>query len=400
MTELRQDLASLQIDRDAPARRRARWPFILGLVILLGGAAAFALRDRLAPRGIEVETVRAAFAPVSGPASGTAILSASGYVVPRRKAVVSSKIQGRLAVLKVEEGSRVREGEVIARLESADFVAQVQRARATVQRAEADLAESRRLLRLSENLVRDKIVSQDQVDAARSRVTIGEAALEQARADLALSEALYQNTQIRAPFTGTVLKKMAEVGESVAPIPPGVNISSSSGAIVALADLDTLEVEADVGESNVAKLAPEQPAEVAVEAFPDRRYKAVLRQIIPTADRTKATVQVKVTILDRDDKLKPEMSARIVFLAKEAAATASAAPPAPFIMVPEETVVSRDGASVVFEVQEGRARARTVVAGVARGGQVVVREGLAGSETLVAHPPETLRDGDRVRVKG
>ena len=304
MTELRQDLASLRIDREAPARRRPRWPIVLVLAFVIGGAAFFALRDRLAPQGIVVETVRAAIAPVAGPASGTAILSASGYVVPRRKAVVSSKIQGRLADLRVEEGSRVREGEVIARLESADFVAQVQRARATVQRAEADLAENRRLLRLSENLVRDKIVSEDQVDAARSRVTIGEAALEQARADQALSEALFQNTQIRAPFSGTVLKKMAEVGESVAPIPPGVNISSSSGAIVALADLETLEVEADVGESNVAKLGPDQPAEVAVEAFPDRRYKAVLRQIIPTADRTKATVQVKVTILDRDDKLK------------------------------------------------------------------------------------------------
>jgi len=399
MTELRQDLASLRIDREAPARRRPRWPIVLVLAFVIGGAAFFALRDRLAPQGIVVETVRAAIAPVAGPASGTAILSASGYVVPRRKAVVSSKIQGRLADLRVEEGSRVREGEVIARLESADFVAQVQRARATVQRAEADLAENRRLLRLSENLVRDKIVSEDQVDAARSRVTIGEAALEQARADQALSEALFQNTQIRAPFSGTVLKKMAEVGESVAPIPPGVNISSSSGAIVALADLETLEVEADVGESNVAKLGPDQPAEVAVEAFPDRRYKAVLRQIIPTADRTKATVQVKVTILDRDDKLKPEMSARIVFLAKQAAVVASAAPPAPFIMVPEGAVVSRDGASVVFEVEEGRARARTVVAGVARDGQVVVREGLAGAETLIARPPETLRDGDRVRVR-
>ena len=116
---------------------------------------------------------------------------------------------------------------------------------------------------------------------------------------------------IRAPFAGVVVKKMAEVGESVAPIPPGVNISTASGAIVALADLATLEVEADVGEANVAKLRSGQPAEVTVEAFPDRRYKAVLRQVIPTADRTKATVLVKVTILDKDKDLKPEMSAKV-----------------------------------------------------------------------------------------
>src|SRR6185503_2030686 len=207
--------------------------------------------------------------------------------------------------------------------------AQVQRSRAALQRAEADRAETERQLRVSESLGKDALVAQDAIDAARSRVTIAEAAVKQADADVAWAQAQYQNTQIRAPFTGTVVKKMAEVGESVAPIPPGVNISTSSGAIVALADLDTLEVEADVSESNVARLGPEQPAEVTVEAFPDRTYKAVLRQIIPTADRTKATVQVKVTILDKDADLKPEMSAKVTFLEKEkpAAADASAPPP-------------------------------------------------------------------------
>ena len=154
----------------------------------------------------------------------------------------------------------------------------------------------------------------DQKDAAASRVKIAEAALAQAKADLSFVEAQLQNTVIRAPFAGVVVKKMAEVGESVAPIPPGVNLSTSSGAIVALADLATLEVEADVAESNVAKIGGGQPAEVTVEAIPDRRYKAVLRQVIPTADRTKATVMVKVTILDKDKDLKPEMSAKVTFL--------------------------------------------------------------------------------------
>ena len=141
---------------------------------------------------------------------------------------------------------------------------------------------------------------------------------------------------------------MAEVGESVAPIPPGVNISTSSGAIVALADLATLEVEADVAEANVAKVANGQPAEVTVEAIPDRRYKAVLRQVIPTADRTKATVQVKVTILDKDKDLKPEMSAKVTFLEPEKEEAAPAATAAPVVLVPRESVVTRDGKPTVF----------------------------------------------------
>ncbi len=273
------------------------------------------------------------------------------------------------------------------------------RARAALQHAEADLAENQRQLRLSERLARDQVVSDDTVEANRSRVRLAEAALSQAKADLSYAEATFQFTQIRAPFTGVVVKKMAEVGESVAPIPPGVNISTASGAIVALADLDTLEVEADVSESNVAKLSANQPAEVTVEAFPDRRYKAVLRQVIPTADRTKATVQVKVTILDKDKDLKPEMSAKATFLEPTKPKTAAEAAEA-VITVPKEAVASRDGKTLVFEVQDGKVRAKAVVVGLERSGQVVVREGLAGGETLVARPPEAMKDGDAVRVKG
>ena len=174
------------------------------------------------------------------------------------------------------------------------------------------------------------------VGQADADVTRMEAARTQALADQRFAEAQLANTVIRAPFTGVVVKKMAEVGESVAPIPPGVNLSTSSGAIVALADLDTLEVEVDVAEANVAKLSPSQPAEVTVEAFPEKQYKAELRQISPTADRTKATVTVKVTILDRDPNLKPEMSAKATFLERTPSPGATergacaAADPGPF----------------------------------------------------------------------
>ena len=402
MTDLKGDLASLKIDRAAPARSPWRWPLFFFVPIVLVLAALYALRVRQALAAPEVATVRAAVTRGGNEAAaGSPVLTASGYVVARRKAVVSSKIQGRLAVLKVEEGSRVREGEIFARLESTDYEASVRRAEAAVQRAEADLAENRRQLALSERLFQEKVVSDDTVEAARSRVRMAEAQLAQDKADLSFSQASLANTQIRAPFTGVVVKKMAEVGESVAPIPPGVNISTASGAIVALADLDTLEVEADVAEANVAKLGPNQPAEATVEAFPDRRYKAILRQIIPTADRTKATVQVKVTILDKDKDLKPEMSAKVTFLEPEKEAKrATNEPPPAVVTVPKDVVATREGKAVVFEIREGKAVARPVVTGVERQGQVVVREGLAGGETLVAKPPEGLKDGDTVRVKG
>jgi RND family efflux transporter MFP subunit len=399
VSDLKGDLASLKIDRDRPARSPWRWPLLLFVPVVLALAVLYGLKARQALAALEVETVTPSVSASRQVSAGTPILTASGYVVARRKAVVSAKIQGRLAELRVEEGSRVRREEVIARLESTDYEAQVELNRASVQRAEADLAEAERQARLAESLAQNEVLARDQLDAARSRVQIAQAALRQAQAQLGWADAQYQNTLIRAPFTGTVVKKMAEVGESVAPIPPGVNISTSSGAIVALADLDTLEVEADVSESNVAKLGADQPAQVSVEAFPDRSYEAVLRQVIPTADRTKATVQVKVTILDKDEDLKPEMSAKVTFLEperKEASATAASAP---VVSVPGQAVVARDGKQVVFEVREGRAVQRPVVTGPERQGDVVVTEGLGGSETLVARPPETLRDGDSVRVK-
>jgi len=403
VTDLKGDLASLKIDRDQPGRSPWRWPLILFTPALLGLLALYGLRARQAFAAVEVDTVKAALQKRDPAApAGAPILTASGYVVARRKAVVSAKIQGRLAELRVEEGSRVQSGEIIARLESSDNEAQVVRAKAAVQRAEADLEENRRQARLADKLANENVLSKDQSDAASSRVRIAEAALRQAEAEVTLYQALLQNTLIRAPFTGVVVKKMAEVGESVAPIPPGVNISTASGAIVALADLDTLEVEADVSESNVAKLGSNQPAEVTVEAFPERKYKAILRQIIPTADRTKATVQVKVTILDKDKDLKPEMSAKVTFLelAQKRSDTAAPVEERPTVQVPKTAVLNRDGRSLVFEVREGKARSRAIVVGVERSGQVIVKEGLAGGETLVSNPPETLKDGDAVKVKG
>jgi RND family efflux transporter MFP subunit len=422
VSELKQSLEALRLRDQAPRRSRWRWLVVPAALALLAVAGLMFGRTS----AIEVETVRAATQAPARTQAGTPMLTASGYVVARRRAVVSAKIQGRLAELRVEEGSRVREGDVLARLESADFEANLVRARARVESvrlqieafaarirsAEVTLAEARRQAGVAERLWAEKVGSADERDATRSRVAVGEAALAQAQADHAqarselaqadadvrLNQALLDNTVIRAPFTGTVVKKMAEVGESVAPIPPGVNISTASGAIVALADLDTLEVEVDVAESNVAKLGADQPAEVVVEAFPEKRYKAVLRQVIPTADRTRATVMVKVTILDKDPNLKPEMSARTTFL--EHASATEAAPTGPVVIVPATAVVTRDGVAQVFEVApDNTVRARRVAVSAPQQGQVVVKEGLSGGELLVRRPPEGLADGAPVRAK-
>jgi RND family efflux transporter MFP subunit len=399
VTDLKGELSSLKIDRES--RRRSPWrrsilllvPAVLVLLLL------YVLRWRQAASALEVRVVQASLSGAGATSGSGQILTASGYVVARRKAVVSAKIQGRLADLRVEEGSRVEQGEVIARLEGQDYQAQVERQRAQVQRSEADLAEYQRQLRLAEELTQDDVLAKDQYEAAQSRVRIAEASLRQAQAELALAQAQLENTLIRAPFAGVVVKKMAEVGESVAPIPPGVNISTSSGAIVALADLDTLEVEADVSESNVAKLRADQPAEVTVEAFPDRRYRAVVRQIIPTADRTRATVMVKVTILEKDKDLKPEMSARVTFLEMEGEGEPSTGEDrTQQVTVPVEALATREGETVVFLVRDGRAVQRVVVKGLERQGQVAIKQGLAGGETLVASPPEALRDGSVVKV--
>jgi RND family efflux transporter MFP subunit len=228
VADLQGDLKSLRIDRDAPRRGRRRWPFFLLLPALVVIAAVWFFRIQGSLAATEVSVVQAAVAAPGTTAPGASLLTASGYVVARRQAVISSKIQGRLSELHVEEGSRVAANEIIARLEDADFVAVVRQGEAGVARAKAEVAEQRRQHELALDLANKNLVSTDEADAAQSRVRIAEAGVLQADATLQLARAQLENTVIRSPFAGVVVKKMAEVGESVAPIPPGVNISTSS----------------------------------------------------------------------------------------------------------------------------------------------------------------------------
>ncbi len=404
MQDLKDDLASLRIDRETPRRGRWRWLVIL---LLLGVAAAAGVfyfaraRAALSSLGaLEVETVQASVQSSSGPNAGTPILTASGYLVARKQSVVSSRIQGRITQLLVEEGSVVKEGDVLATLDNADILAAIAKVKADIEYSKADLAEAQRQERLQEGLYKERVTSQDALDAAKAKVALAQAAIEQNKANLLVQQANLDFTTVRAPFAGVVVKKMTEAGESVAPIPPGVNISTSSGAIVAIADMNSLEAEVDVNESNVAQLQSGQAAEITVQAIPNHTYKGVLRQVIPTADRTKATVTVKVSIVDKDKYLKPEMSCNVTFLEPQKGTEKKNSAPQRIVTIPKDAVTTRDGKPVVFQIEDNKVHLLPITTGADLHGQVIVKSGMTGSETVVSNPPQKLRDGDSVKVKG
>ncbi len=403
MRDLKDELASLRIDREpAKPRRWGLWIFVVLLLLAVSAAGMYVVQNKsklTSFTATEVEPVQASVQTTSGPSAGTPILTASGYLVARHQSVISSKIQGRLSGLYVEEGSYVKQGEVIARLEDSDYKASIAKAKADIEYAKANLAEMQRQAKLQQNLYKEKVVSQDALDSADSRVRIAQATLEQNEAALQMQETLLEFTEIRAPFDGVVVKKMTEVGESVAPIPPGVNISTSSGAIVAVADMNSLEAEVDVNEANVGQLFQGYPADITVQAIPDHVYKGVLRQVIPTADRTKATVTVKVSIVDKDKLIKPEMSCNVTFIEPTKKSAGKDSAPVRIVTIPKDAVTTRDGKQVVFVIENNRAREVAVVTGNELKGQIIVKSGLAGSESLVNNPPQKVVDGSAVKIK-
>src|SRR5919197_100880 len=351
------DLAGLRINRSTesagavPPRRTGRWlalgvpaavVVVLGVVLLTGGGAlGSALPVHLTP------------ATMISPARAGALLVASGYVVAQRKAAVASKGTGRLVYLGVVEGDRVRAGQVIARIEDADVRAQVAEVR--FERVKASIA-----------------VAQATLQAA----------------DVAL-----ENTVIRAPFDGTVLTKNADVGEVVAPLAAS---AFSKSAVVTLADLSSLQVEADVAESNLEGIALGQPCEIVLDAYPDVRYPGSVAKIVPTADLAKATVQVKVAFRSYDARVLPEMSAKVHFLPR---ASRLAADTQPILVVPSTAVAERNGRSVVFVVEQGRAAEVPVVTGRQLGSSVAIRQGLRPGVAVVDSVGARLRGGVKVTVQ-
>jgi RND family efflux transporter MFP subunit len=348
-----------------------------------------------------------------GGTAGTSV-TANGYVVARTRAAVSSKVPGRLAYLGVSEGSYVERGRVIARLENADYEAQVAQAEANVMSSRARLVEAQgdheQLEREAQRLrgIRARnanLLSPQEVDAAESRAASANARVRSAVAGVAAAEAgvnfarvTLGNTEIRAPFTGTVLRKEAEVGEIVA---PSVGGGLTRGAVVTMADLTSLEVDVDVNEAYIARIRTGQLARITLDAYPDTSFAGRVRQVVPTADRQRATVQVKVSITDRDPRILPEMGARVDFLEPEAPASPTAAPNAPRplrIRVPIAVVREAGGQSIVWLVRDGTLESRVVVAGPASGGFREIRSGLSGGELLLAGGVDAPRNGMRVKV--
>jgi len=407
------DLSKLRINRDdpPPAVKRA-----LGRVLWLTGAAALiiAVVVIVARGGSAVPAQVVTVTPSGGEGTanrgggGAVAVVANGYVVARTKAAVSAKIPGRLAQLNVSEGSNVQKGDILARLDNADYAAAVGQAEAGLASAKATLIEAqsdRDQMQRDYVRVRDihaqnpNLVSPQDVENADSRARQAEARfgaqsarVDAAAAALRVAQANLENTYIRAPFSGTVLRKEAEVGEVVA---PSVGGGLTRGAVVTMADLATLEVEVDVNEAYIARVQNGQQARITLDAYPDTAFRGAVRQIIPTADRQRATVQVKVSILDRDGRILTEMGAKVEFLG---AASSQQATARPRVIVPADAVRSENGRDVVWIVRDGRLQRRDVDAGPVSGNFREIRSGLSGGEQLLVGGIETPKEGQRVKV--
>ena len=396
------DLSKLKISRDAkPAqavsRRRRRTWLIVAFVLAIGAIAA-TVRIQTAPVTVETAAIATAY-----PSQSFAVLNATGYVVAQRKAAVASKATGRLEWLGVREGSRVKRGEVLARLENRDVTAAMEQAAANIKLAKANLEqgqselnEAERNFNRSRDLLAKNFVSQAAHDTALSRLEKAKAAITGYQASIGVAEANYraaqvgvEQTLIRAPFEGVVLTKNANVGDVITPFSSALG---SQAAVVTMADMSTLEVEADVSESNLAKIKTEQPCEIQLDALPDVRFRGRLLRMVPTVDRTKATVMAKIRFEDLDARILPEMSAKVSFLSQEMPESQRSAR----VVVQPAAVVERDGKNVVFVVKDNRARQTAIDTGGKIGDLVEVRSGPHPGDKVVLRPTDKVHDGTRI----
>ena len=445
------DLQGLRIDRSArgggegePSPWAKRYIIVgIAVIVLLG---VFALAYRMLSGDVpEVETKHAA---AESSDAGSVVLSASGYIVAHHKINVNSKVTGRVKWIGVEKGDKVKEGQVLVRLEDDEFRAQYQQAHGAadnaraylqqlqngsrpeeVQQAEHNLDEARATLAndkitldRTRDLTNQGVLSRQALDDATARfeadqqranslekgvqlAKIGPRAEEIARARGAATQAegqeayaksLLEATLIRAPVTGTILERTAEKGELVTSQFASQAEGGPQGEVVALADLNDLQVELDIAQDDFAKLSPKQKGTVTVDAFPDRKYEGIIAEISPEANRQKATVQVKVQITNPDEFLRPEMNSTVKFAANEDK-KANSGPSG--VLVPSASVKDRDGKKVVFLAFHGKALQREVKILSPRSGGYLV-QGLTGGEDVITTAPASLKDGDKIKIKG
>ena len=402
----KEDLSQLKISRSekdpVTYRRSNRKKIIWALLILLllGFVGLGYTRGYLRPsQEVSVTTVSLVY-----PSQPNTLLNASGYVVAQRKAAVASKGTGRLETLAVEEGSRVTKGQILARLENADLQAQAAQAQANLNAAQANLNQIRAgvtndRLRFERfrKLIQAQAVSQSDFDAAEAKIQQSLAAEAAALSQIKAAEAALQAvrvgleyTLIRAPFDGVILTKNADIGEVVAPFGSSVN---AKAAVVTMADMESLIVEADVSEINLEKVKAGQPCEITLDAFPEERFPGQVHMVVPTADRSKATVQTKVKFLKKDDRVLPEMSAKVAFLSRPIARDEKAK-----LGVNPSAVISKNGRAFVFQLKGDQVQEVFVDKGPPLGDLVQVTRGLQAGDKVVLNPPKGLKNGSRVKI--
>ncbi|HYO26300.1 MAG TPA: efflux RND transporter periplasmic adaptor subunit [Lacipirellulaceae bacterium] len=406
------ELSALKIDRSrqrgASMGVKLLWlAVLLALVAALGGGLYWALYDRLFP--LPVVTVDSVRVMTLGQARTEH--TATGYLESRWQAAVGAKVPGRIAQIPVEEGDVVQAGDVLAELEHSDLDAMLASRRVAVISAEAQLAEAEfnlaqalRTLNRERELNRRGVgtdaaleLAETAYNAAQAVLNARVAAVDAAKCAVLEGEEAVKNMFIYAPFAGTVVTKDAEKGESI--MPGGMGASSGRGSVITLAKLDELEVDTDVKEDYLGMLRKGQPAQIAVDAVTDRRYKGRLREIIPMGDRTRGIVKVKVSVLDPDERLFPELSATVHFLPDERNAGDSEADQQKGTFIPAAAIQGTGEDQYAWVVENGRVRKATVEsAGEPDDGLVPVAGGLQGGDQVVTNPPADLKENDEVRI--
>lgn len=393
MSEKEMDLSSLKIDRAQRKNPETRGKYIkTGIIVLLFAAIAYTLFYFFGDIFDPPLEVKMTTAIMQTPTESEALLTGNGYVVAQRKASIASKAMGRLVYLKVVEGDRVRKGEVIGRLEDTDILAQIAQAEANVKLAETDLREAKNNYKRVKQLFDKSVATEMEVDAAETRLKRVVAGIELARMQIKTLKVDLENTLIRAPFDGTVLTKNAEVGEVVSPLSGGAN---SRAAVVTIADMNSLQVEADVAEANIDKVQMNMECIIYLDAYPDNGYPGFVDKIVPTADRSKATVLVKIGFKGLDNKVLPEMRARVSFMAEEVKVTNEKS----FLAVPVTAIVTKGDKKYVLKVSDDKIVEVPVTLGKDYGITVEIKTGLAEGDKVVEKPGKELVPGLKVKIK-
>ena len=397
------DLSKLTISRDQKAfsgkkTGRKKWWIIATIIVVIGGAAV-ALRGGGGTQQVESGIVASAY-----PSQTITALNATGRVSAQRKAAVSTKATGRLEFLGVQEGSVVKAGEILARIENRDVSATLDQAqaalraaRANVEQGMAELRDAESNLKRSEDLANKNFISSASLDTAKARFDKARAAVASlngaigvAQANVRATSVAVEQTLIRAPFDGVVLTKNANVGDIITPFS---SAADSKGAVVNMADMSTLEVEADVSEISLSKITVAQPVEIQLDAFPDLRLLGKVSRIVPTVDRSKATVLVKVEFVEKDKRVLPDMSAKVSFLSRELKSDERKS----VIAVQPAALVKRDGRDVLFVIDNNAAKQVAVTVG-SKIGDLTQVSGVKPGDKIVLTPSEKVKDGVPVAI--